>query len=323
MDVNDPDAGATDATVEVSAGCLQGGPQVVILDADLDETPERYLVLAKPWHGLAAGTLLIVSGSSATVIPTHEGSRELARAEALLSFLDRLPSGTSSNALAVPSPQLSATGLDSGEFLQGFIPSSRAEAVPDATLAAWEGVLPNLLLALWRRDGFARYRGDKLAMVDPGRYTSLVEGYLRGNPLGDVDTFHVYAVTAFGQILMCGETTAIHISVDAHSGDVSADSDAPSPGDAAERDWHLEYLLTLLDGPYLDVTDEDEQPLYERARERLGPLALDEIYSFSPAVSEGGWNAAHLVKADRLAELEALAGIAPGKPPSQPDAGNR
>jgi len=29
MDVNDPDAGVTDATVEVSAGCLQGGPQVI------------------------------------------------------------------------------------------------------------------------------------------------------------------------------------------------------------------------------------------------------------------------------------------------------
>ncbi len=323
MDVNDPDAGATDATVEVSAGCLQGGPQVIILDADIDEAPERYLVLDKAWHDLPAGTLLLVSGGSVTIIPTHEGSPELARAETLLAFLDYLPISTDWNALAVPNTALPVTELNSDEFLQGFIPSSKVEAVPEATLAAWEGVLPNLLLALWRRDGLARYRNDKLAMVDPGRYAGLVAAHLRGNPLEAVDTFHAYAVTAFGQILICGETTAIQVSVDAHSGDVSAVSDAPGPSDAAERDWDLEYLLTFLDGPYLDVTDEDEQPLYEHARERLGPLAPHEIYSFSPAVSEGGWNAAHLVKADRLAELEALAGITPRKPPTQPDGDNR
>jgi len=323
MDVNDPDAGVTDATVEVSAGCLQGGPQVIILDADIDEAPERYLVLDKAWHDLPAGTLLLVSGSSVTVIPTHEDSPELARAETLLAFLDYLPISTDWNALAVPNTALSVTELNPDEFLQGFIPSSKVEAVSEATLAIWEGVLPNLLLELWRRDELARYRDDRLALVDPHLYAEIATAFLQGNPMEGADTFHVYAVTAFGQILLCGENTSAQISIDPHGGHVSTESDLPDPADAVERNWKLAFLLEALDGPYLDVTDDDEQPLHAHARDRLGPLAPNEIYSFSPAVSEGGWNAAHLVKADRLAELEALAGITPRKPPTQPDGDNR
>ncbi|HID7843035.1 TPA: hypothetical protein ACXIC2_004355, partial [Stenotrophomonas maltophilia] len=60
VDVTDPDAGVTDATVEISAGCVQDGPQVIILDADVDDSSERYLVLSEPWQSLPAGTLLIV-----------------------------------------------------------------------------------------------------------------------------------------------------------------------------------------------------------------------------------------------------------------------
>ncbi|MCR1005672.1 MAG: DUF1851 domain-containing protein, partial [Stenotrophomonas maltophilia] len=47
--------------------------------------------------------------------------------------------------------------------------------------------------------------------------------------------------------------------------------------------------------------------LYARALDLLGHLAPNEIYSFSPSVVEGGWQAAHLVKRDRLAELKSLA----------------
>lgn len=307
IDAYDPDAGVIDASVEVSAGCLQEGPKVIVLDDDGDETPERYLVLDKPWHDLSAGTLLRVSGGTATVIPTHEESPALARAQTLLAFLDYLPFNMDSNAQAIPGSALPVAGLGNAEFLQGFNPSSKGEAVPEATLAAWEGVLPELLLALWRRDGLARYRDDRLTLVDPLLYAGLATELLQGHPLEGADTFHVYAVTAFGQILLCGENTSAQISIDPHSGQFSAEPDASGPADAVERNWILAYILEALDGPYLDVTDDDEQPLHAHARDRLGPLAPNEIYSFSPAVSEGGWNAAHLVKVDRLAELKLLA----------------
>ena len=323
VDVTDPDAGATDATVEISAGCVKDGPQVIILDADVDDSSERYLVLNEPWQSLPAGTLLLVSGSTATVISTQEANKETAQAEAMLNFLDYLPINLGSNSLAGPNPDVTAAEIDSDSFMQNFAMSSEGESVSEAAFAAWEGKLPGLLLALWQRDGFARYRDDKLALVDPHLYAEVATAFLQGNPMEGADTFHVYAVTAFGQILLCGENTSAQISIDPHSGHVSTESDLPDPADAVERNWKLAFLLEALDGPYLDVTDDDEQPLHAHARDRLGPLAPNEIYSFSPAVSEGGWNAAHLVKADRLAELEALAGITPRKPPTQPDGDNR
>lgn len=320
IDPYDPDAGVIDAAVEVAAGCLHDGPPVIILDDDADEALQRHLVLEESWHGLPAGALLLVSGSKATAIPSHESTPQLAHAGAMLTFLGHLSIGFDGNALAAPGMGAQPAGIESDAFMQSFTVSSKGEAVPEATLAAWEGVLPDLLLALWRRDGFARYRDDRLVMVDPHLYAGVVETYLQGNPLQHADTFHAYAVTAFGQILLCGENTAVQISIDPHGAQVSADSDVPGPADAAERYWKLAFLLDVLDGPYLDVTDEEERPLHAHALDSLGPLAPNEIYSFSPAVVEGGWEAAHLVKRDRLAELKSLAEQAAARRSFRPDA---
>ncbi|PSD43539.1 hypothetical protein C7E23_18070, partial [Elizabethkingia anophelis] len=102
MDVADPDAGTIDATVEISAGCLRDGPQVIILDADVDEAPERYLVLNEPWQSLSAGTLLLVSGNTAAIISTQEANKEATQAERMLTFLDYLPFDAGRNALVEP-----------------------------------------------------------------------------------------------------------------------------------------------------------------------------------------------------------------------------
>ncbi|MEI2261819.1 hypothetical protein OHC51_12760 [Stenotrophomonas indicatrix] len=229
IDPYDPDAGVIDATVELAAGCVHDGPPVIILDDDADEALQRYLVLENSWHGLPAGALLLVSGGKATVIPSHESTPQLAHAKAMLTFLDYLSIGFDGNALAAPGIGAQPAGIESDAFMQSFTVSSKGEAVPEATLAAWEGVLPDLLLALWRRDGFARYRDDRLVMVDPHLYAGVVETYLQGNPLQHADIFHAYAVTAFGQILLCGENTAVQISIDPHGAQVSADSDVPGP----------------------------------------------------------------------------------------------
>lgn len=320
IDPYDPDAGVIDAAVEVATGCVQDGPPVIILDDDADEAPQRYLVLEESWQDLPTGALLLVSGSKAAAIPAHESNPQLARAEAMLTFLAYLSIGLDGNALAAPGVGAQPSGIESGSFMLSFTASSKVEAVPEATLAAWEGVLPDLLVALWLRDGFARYRDDRLVMVDPHLYAGVVETYLQGNPLEHADTFHAYAVTAFGQILLCGENTAVQISIDPHGAQVWADSDVPRPADATERNWKLEFLLHALDGPYLDVTDEEERPLYAHALESVGPLAPNEIYSFSPAVVEGGWEAAHLVKRDRLSELKSLAEQTAARRSLRPDA---
>lgn len=323
IDPHDADAGVIDAAVEVSAGCLHDGPPVIILDDEGEQAPQRHVVLQAPWHGLPVGALLHVFGSRATAIPTHGLNPALARAEAMLTFLDYLPIDLGRNTTAELGTGGQESGLETEAFMKSFIASSRGEALSETTLAAWEGVLPDLLLALWRRDGFARYRDDRLALVDPRLYAGIVAAFLRAHPLEAADTFHAYAVTAFGQMLLCGQNSSVMISIDPHSGLVWTDADVASSADAAERNWKLEFLLDALDGPYLDVTDDEEQPLHARALDSLGRLAAGEIYSFSPAVVEGGWEAAHLVKRDRLAELEALAGQAAAGRFSPPDAQSR
>ena len=183
-------------------------------DADVDEAPERYLVLSEPWQSLSAGTLLLVSGNTAAIISTQEANKEATQAERMLTFLDYLPFDAGRNALVEPGIEAQEPSFETRAFMESFGASSRGEALSEATLAAWKGVLPDLLLALWRRDGFARYRDDRLILVDPHLYSGVVAAFLQGTPMEGADRFHAYAVTPFGQMLLCGENTSMHISID-------------------------------------------------------------------------------------------------------------
>lgn len=310
MDVADPDAGTLDATVEISAGCLQNGPQVIILDADVDEAPERYLVLIEPWQSLSAGTLLLVCGDDAVVMSTQDLSQELTRAEIMLTFLDLLP--VASEASARPESCSAITDSDtSGSIVKSILDQLCASTpglpVTDTTLTLWKGRLPDVLLALWQRDGLARYHDDRLTMVDPAQYDAVLDAFLAGSPLRGKDDFHVYAISPFGQMLICGERTGVELTFEPYEGYLCASALMTSPTSSTIRNKRLHNFLLTLDDPELDVLTEDEEPMFWRVREMLGPLGDGEIYASKQSVSEHGWRLGGLVKREALDVLAELA----------------
>jgi hypothetical protein len=310
VDVTDPDAGTIDATVEISAGYLQDGPQVIILDADVDQAPERYLVLNEPWQSLSAGTLLLVCGDDAVFISTQDLSQELARAEIMLTFLDLLPEA--SEARAHPESCSAVTDSDiSGRIVKSILnqlcASTPGLPVTDTTLTLWNGRLPDALLALWQRDGLARYQDDRLTMVDPVQYEAVLAAFLAGSPLWGKDDFHVYAISPFGQMLICGERTGVELTLEPHEGHLCVPAAATLPTSSIARNRRLHDFLLTLDDPELDVLTEDEEPMFWRVREMLGPLGDGEIYTSTESVSEHGWRLGGLVKRKALDVLAELA----------------
>jgi len=310
IDAYDPDAGVIDASVEVSAGCLQEGPKVIVLDDDGDETPERYLVLVEPWQSLPAGTLLLVCGDRAVVISAQDWSRELARAEIMLTFLDLLP-GDSEARDQLESCSAVSDSDTSDPFVKSILDqlcaSTPGTPVTDTALALWKGRLPDALLALWQRDGLARYHDDRLTMVDPAQYETVLAALLAGSPPWDKDNLHVYAISPFGQMLICGEKTGVDLTLEPHEGYLCAPAALTLPASNAVRNRSLHDFLLTLDDPELDVLTEDEEPMFWRVREMLGPLGDGEIYTSTESVSEQGWRLGTLVKRRALDVLGELA----------------
>lgn len=309
VDVTDPDAGVADATVEISAGCLQDGPQIIILDADVDEAPERYLVLNEPWQSLPGGTLLLVCGDNATVISTQDLSQELARAEIMLTFLDVLlgdPEAREHTESCSAITDSDASGPIVKSVLDQLCASTPGSPVTETTLALWKDRLPDALLALWQRDGLARYHDDRLAMVSPERYAAVLDAFLADTPLWGKDRFHVYATSPFGQMLICGEKTGVELTLEPHEGYLCAPAVLTLPASRIARNTRLHDFLLTLGDPELDVLTEDGESMFWQAREMLGPLGDGEIYTSTEPLSEQGWRLGSLVKRkaqDVLAEL--------------------
>lgn len=310
IEADDPGAGTTDATVEISSGRLQDGPPVIILDDDSNDKLARYLVLEEQWHDLPAGTLLFVSGSAAAVVSSQETTPEHARAEAMLTFLDLLP--VDPGAGDFQGACLAGADRDAPDpFVQSLLVQLRTSTpgspVTEATLALWRGRLPDALLALCQRDGLARYHDDRLTMVNPERYAALLDAFLAGDPLRGKDSFHVYAISPFGQMLICGERTGVELTLEPHEGYLCAPAAMTVATSSIDRSRRLHDFLLTLDDSDLDVLAEDGEPMFWRAREMLGPLGDGEVYTSTEPVAEYGWRLSSLVKRKALDVLAELA----------------
>ncbi|WP_406231473.1 GAD-like domain-containing protein [Isoptericola jiangsuensis] len=310
VDAYEPDAGAIDAAVEVSAGCVHEGPAVIILDDDAEPAPRRYLVLETPWHELPTGALLLVDGSKASAIPAQGSNPELARTESMLTFLDLLSKGPEARdhrdtCTAITDTDASASFVTS--LLDQLRASTPGSPAADSMLTLWKGRFPDALLALWQRDGLARYHDDRLALVDPARYDAVLAAFLAGTPIWGKDDFHVYAISPFGQLLICGEQTGVELTLEPHEGYLCAPAAVTLPTSSVGRNRRLHDFLLTLDDPELDVLAEDGEPMFWRAREMLGPLCDGEIYTSMEPVSERGWRMGSLVKRQALDVLAELA----------------
>jgi hypothetical protein len=190
-------------------------------------------------------------------------------------------------------------------FLETFSDPIGHQPVPPATLDHYQGKLPNQLLTYWKDHGWCGYGGGLFWMVNPQEYEDVVAYWLAGTHFETLDTYHLIARSAFGELYLWGEETGSVLTITAYA---SRYIDGAHSSTDAERDAKIQGLLMWV------MTEGIDLDLFDSARETLGTLAPDEMYGFVPALMLGGSASlanlqrlkadVHLILLSQLSELE-------------------
>lgn len=164
--------------------------------------------------------------------------------------------------------------------------TARAEVAHDA-IKQWQGRLPDQLLRYWQDEGWSAYSDGLFWTVNPGDYEDLVDEWLADTGLDEIDSFHVIARTAFGDLYLCGERTGRSVNVACNINAIFAMRSDLVTLSREKLDLQIRRFFWL-DKSSCDCKDESGEPLFERALATLGPLAADEMYGFEPALVLGG-----------------------------------
>jgi hypothetical protein len=171
-------------------------------------------------------------------------------------------------------------------FIDEFGEATHHEVVPQASIDKWRGKLPDKLLHYWQTEGWNGYADGRFWTVNPDDYEDIVDEWLEGSKLEQVDSFHAIARTAFGLLYLCGERVGCEAKIESSLHGIFVMDLQPKKGAQLERE--LPWFFSSRSPDETDLDDTAGNPLFERALQTLGPLAPDEMYGFEPALVTGG-----------------------------------
>ena len=173
-------------------------------------------------------------------------------------------------------------------FISKFGEATHRVDVPASALESWRDKLPDQLLTYWLEEGWCGYANGLFWTVDPSEYEDIVDEWLHETPLEQLDSFHVVARSAFGELYVCGQRVGpkLKLLTPVHAA-VALVKDL-RPKDKTRLDFEVRGLFGSRQPSDCDLKDETGQPLFDRALAKLGPLAPDEMYGFEPALVAGG-----------------------------------
>ena len=165
------------------------------------------------------------------------------------------------------------------EALKAQGPMTNAAPVPAEIVAAYEDLLPGLVLDFWEAHGIGDLDEGRLRLCIPRSLQSVVNQLFEGDPYLGGDTYAL-AFGAFGDLVAWNARhQMVHVNMQLSSVDVPAlvRGIAGIPDDRAV----LDGLLGLPPG-MLDAYDADGQPMFEPARKRHGDLPPLHVYGMFP-----------------------------------------
>lgn len=173
-------------------------------------------------------------------------------------------------------------------FIKTFGEATHRTLVPEADLIKWTNILPPILLNFWREEGWAGYANGRLWVVNPEDYEDIKDIWLEGTPLAEIDTFHVFARSAFGDLYLCGEKTGASVTIICALNEILALKNRLKPKSLDNQNSSIQALFGVSDPEDFDYKDTKGKFLFDRAMKKYGPLESDEMYGFEPALVMGG-----------------------------------
>ncbi|WDY56096.1 GAD-like domain-containing protein [Pseudomonas sp. PSKL.D1] len=165
-------------------------------------------------------------------------------------------------------------------FLEKVGKATGRQEVPPSSIERYEGKLPDLLLKYWVEHGWCAYGNGIFWLVNPQDYEGVVTSWLEGTTLEPIDTYHLIARGAFGDLYFWGEKTGASLEITAPlSRYILRDSLYGS--DQLEKNFQCFFINN-------DAEQSDYGELFAPALKKLGPLKSNEVYGFRPALLLGG-----------------------------------
>ncbi|EKO3629290.1 DUF1851 domain-containing protein [Vibrio metschnikovii] len=202
-------------------------------------------------------------------------------------------------------------GFDEFENTMGVhrgFPIVSSTPVPAEVLEQYNGVLPENLLAYWERHGWCGYDNGMFWTVNPNDYTEIIERLSAISQLDDPSENFVIARGAFGDLEIWNRKRGNVMYYSPVIGLLYQwDIDVKQEKTEAELESAMASFFWRASSSDQDQEDEYEERLFERALDKLGPLAENEMYAFVPATCLGGkWLLENLQKVDITTHIEML-----------------
>ena len=167
-------------------------------------------------------------------------------------------------------------------------PLSQSARVPNELINEFQGKLPDTLIELWKQQGFGTWGSGLYRMCNPHDFDGLLSQVFHADKDFSHQDCHVIGYSAFGHLSVWSERhwlTDINLL---RSEVVSRRLIAPEK--KKNPDTPIVALLYDIEGKSdsLNVYDDNDKPLFARAKKKLGILEPGECYGFAPALAMGG-----------------------------------
>ncbi|MFC9967978.1 GAD-like domain-containing protein [Nocardia ignorata] len=157
----------------------------------------------------------------------------------------------------------------------------------DRIVEKYVGVVPDLLIDVWRAVGFSGFADGLLWLCNPEEWESALDEWIDGLDLPFRDEWVPFTRTAFGNMTMWGRRTGESLTIDPQNGFVVPVDRSATMND--ELEVKLQVLVALnSDVDLLDENGDDDKPMFRRVSKMLGALDASTMYGCVPAVGLGG-----------------------------------
>ncbi|EDP9826613.1 DUF1851 domain-containing protein [Salmonella enterica subsp. enterica] len=177
---------------------------------------------------------------------------------------------------------------DFSYFIEKFGEATSSVTVPEKSIMKWKGVLPDKLLDYWKKEGWGTYRNGLFSLVNPEEYDDILDMWLEDTPFEEMDSYHVIARTAFGDLYAFGESTGRNITIQPLFNQVIYDESNFIKKTSNNLNSEIETFLAASSVKEFDLFDCNDNYLFDRAIEKLGALADNEMFGLEPAYVLGG-----------------------------------
>jgi len=165
-------------------------------------------------------------------------------------------------------------------FIEKFGAPIERQEVPPSSIEYYRGKLPSSILDFWTEHGWCGYGDGIFWMVNPQEYEGVLASWLSGTELEKLDSYHLIARSAFGDLYLWGEKTGSSLEITSILSRYSLD-DFKSENIDMDKEFQI-FLFSK------EVDSNDYGGLFNLAKKKLGILNRDEMYGFVPALMLGG-----------------------------------